>query len=67
MKDRYTNHSLRATSVSRMFRSGIAEKVIVDKSGHRSVAGVRAYELVSEVQEREAQLAIGLKEKFRLI
>ena len=30
---------------------------------HRSVAGVRAYEQVSEEQERKAQLAIGLKEK----
>ena len=27
------------------------------------MAGVRAYEQVSEEQEREAQLAIGLKEK----
>jgi N-formylglutamate amidohydrolase len=29
----YTNHSLRATSVSRMFQGGVPEKVVIDKSG----------------------------------
>ena len=46
-----------------MFRSGIAEKVIVDKSGHQSVAGVRAYEQVSEEQERESTVGYWTERK----
>ena len=29
----YTNHSLRATAITRMFNCGIPEKVIVETSG----------------------------------
>ena len=34
---RYTNHSLRATSVTRMFNNGIPKKVIAESSGHMHV------------------------------
>ena len=43
---RYTNHSLRATAITRMFNSGIAEKVIADTSGHRSMKALRCYIIV---------------------
>ena len=49
---RYTNHSLRATSASRLFASGIPEKVIQEKTGHHSLAGLRAYEKTTSTQER---------------
>lgn len=40
----YTNHSLRATSVSRLFAKNVPEKIIQEKSGHKSLAGLRVYE-----------------------
>jgi hypothetical protein len=51
-KSRYTNHSLRATSTTRLFNSEVQEKIIQEKSGHRSLAGLRAYEKVTVEQER---------------
>ena len=33
---KYTNHSLRATSTTRMFSGGVPEKLIADKTGHRA-------------------------------
>ena len=44
------NHSLRATGISRMYNSGIAEKLIMERSGHLSVGGVRQYERTSDQQ-----------------
>ena len=40
----YTNHSLRATAISRMYGGGIPEKVIIEKSGHKSIKALRTYE-----------------------
>ena len=51
---RYTNHSLRATSASRLFPDDVPEKVIQERTGHRSLAGLRAYERTTEDQERTA-------------
>ena len=39
-----SNHSLRATGISRMFSSGVPEKLIMERSGHISSDGVRMYE-----------------------
>ena len=33
---KYTNHSLRATSASRMFVSGVPEKIVAEVTGHKS-------------------------------
>ena len=51
----YTNHSLRATAMSRMYNSGVPEKVIADRSGHRSINGLRAYEHPNEELYRRAE------------
>ena len=48
---RYTNHSFRATSASRLFASNIP-KIIQEKTGHRSLVGLRAYERTTTEQER---------------
>ena len=40
----YTNHSLRATFVTRMFAASVPEKLIAEKSGHRSLKALRSYE-----------------------
>ncbi|KAK6174876.1 hypothetical protein SNE40_013441 [Patella caerulea] len=38
----FTNHSLRATCATRLFRSGVDEQLIAKTTGHRSNA-IRAY------------------------
>lgn len=45
-----TNHSLRATGATALFESGIPEKVIQERTGHRSVEALRTYEHISEKQ-----------------
>ncbi len=50
----YTNHSLRATAVTRMFNKGVPEKLIAEKSGHRSLKALRVYERTSVSQEKSA-------------
>ena len=51
---KYTNHSLRATAITRMFEGKIPEKVIADKSGHKSIQGLRCYERISVKQDQAA-------------
>ena len=40
----FSNHSIRATAVTRMYESGLTEKMIMKRSGYRSTDGVRAYQ-----------------------
>ena len=42
-----TNHSLRATSATRLFNAGADEQLIMERTGHRSVDGVRSYKRTS--------------------
>ena len=44
------NHSLRATSASRMFDANIPEKLIQERTGHRSLTALRLYERTSTQQ-----------------
>ena len=46
--DNKTNHSLRATGTSVMFRANIPEKIIQKITGHRSIEALRSYERISE-------------------
>ena len=41
---RYTNHSVRATAVTRMYENGVPEKFISEKSGDRNLKALRNYE-----------------------
>ena len=50
----YTNHCLLATAMTRMFNQGVPEKLIAEKSGHRSLEALRCYEHTSVAQERAA-------------
>lgn len=47
-----TNHSLRVTSATRLFQSGLDEQLIMSRTGHRSVEGVRAYKRVNSEQKQ---------------
>ena len=48
-----TNHSLRVTTATRLFQSGIDEQLIMDRTRHHSVDGIRRYKRVSEDQKQE--------------
>ena len=43
-----TNHSLRATCATRLFHANVDEQLIMERTGHRSVTGVRAYKRTSD-------------------
>ena len=44
----FTNHSLRATSATRLFDAGVDEQLIMAHTGHCSSAGVRSYKRISK-------------------
>ena len=54
---KFTNHSLRATSASRMYENDIPEQVIKEITGHRSEA-VRMYKRTPDVIRERASLTI---------
>ena len=45
-----TNHSLHATVTSRLYQSGVDEQLVMKRTGHRSLEGVRAYKRTSSKQ-----------------
>ena len=49
----YSNHSLRGTSATRMYRSNIDEQLIMEITGHRSLV-VCSYKRTSDEQRRVA-------------
>ena len=48
-----TNHSLRATTATRLYQAGVDEQLVMEKTGHRSVEGVRSYKRTSEHQQQQ--------------
>lgn len=49
----FTNHSLRATATSRLYHAGVDEQLVMERTGHRSIEGVRSYKRTSD-EQREA-------------
>ena len=45
-----TNDSLRATSATRLYQAGVDEQLIMERTGHRSLDGVRSYKRTSDEQ-----------------
>ena len=43
-----TNHSLRATAITSLFESGVDKQQIMERTGHRSLEGVRSYKRMSD-------------------
>ena len=43
-----SNHSLRASGATEMFRAGVPEKIIQERTGHRSLKALRTYERTTE-------------------
>lgn len=48
-----TNHSLRATTATRLYQYGVDEQLVMERTGHRSLEGVRSYKRTSD-EQREA-------------
>jgi len=61
----YTNHSLRATAITRMFTNGIPEKVIAETSGHRSTKALRCYEHTSVQQQQVVSRVINSSDSIQ--
>ena len=60
----YTNHSLRATTATILYKHNIPEQQIMETTGHRSLEGVRGYKRTTESQIQEASEIIqGMKNK----
>ena len=51
-----TNHSLRATSATRLFNAGADEQLIMERTGHRSVDGVRSYKRTSTSSPKTSRI-----------
>ena len=50
----YTNHSLRATAATRMFASGVPDKIIAEFTGHKSLKALQVYERTTIEQVKAA-------------
>ena len=59
---RYTNHSLRAMAITRMFTSGVEEEIIAETSGYKSTKALRAYKRTSEQQRKHVTSVINQTE-----
>ena len=46
----FTNHSLRAYGATKLFQSHVPEKLIQQRTGHRSLDALRLYERITESQ-----------------
>ena len=48
-----SNHSLRATGATRMLDAGVPEKVIMDRTGHHLLDGLKPYARVTDFQQQQ--------------
>ena len=53
----FTNHSLRSTAATKMYRSDIDEQLIMEITGHRSLA-VRSYKRTCNAQHKKASNSV---------
>ena len=47
-----TNHSLRATAATRLYASGVDEQLVMERTGHCSIEGIRSYKRTSSEQQQ---------------
>ena len=58
-----TNHSLRATAATALFKANVPGKVIQERTGHRSLDTLRKYECSTERQHGAASKTIAIREE----
>ena len=65
VKGEKSNHSLRVAGASSLFEAGVPERVIQERTGHKSIGALRVYEKVNvEQEEQVSKILCGSKEKF---
>jgi hypothetical protein len=60
---KYVPHSIRATAASILFDGGIDNKSAMAITGHRSEAGLRQYQTVTEIRKENLALVLNRKEE----
>ena len=58
-----SNHSLRATGATRLFESNVPEKLIQERTGHKSVDALRLYERTSVDQQKSVSTLLCVPKK----
>ena len=59
-----TNHSLRATSATCLYSSGVDEQLVMEQTGHCSTEGIRSYKrTLSEQQEAVSDILNNIAKK----
>ena len=60
-----TNHSLKAYGVMKACQCQVPEKLIMERSGHRSLQGLRQYERTTDSQEMQVcQILVSTKREY---
>jgi len=52
LHERKTNHSLRVSGTASLYKGGVPEREIQQRSGHRSLEALRKYECTGEKQHQ---------------
>ena len=55
---KYTNNSLRAYSITKLFQISVPDKLIMERSGHRVTEGLREYHRMNVLQELQVCTAL---------
>ena len=58
-----TNHSLRATATNALYKADVPEKVIQERTGHRSLDALRKYERSTERQHGTASKILAIRKE----
>ena len=53
-----TNHSVRATGASELFEAGVPEKIIKERTGHRSLEALHLYERTTKKQHQAVSVVL---------
>lgn len=53
-----TNHSLRPTGATTLFKANVPEKIIQNTTGHRSVEALHSYERALEDQQKASSMVL---------
>lgn len=57
-----TNYSLCATNATELFKRGVPEKIVQERTGHRSLDALRTYECSSAEQHKAASAILAMKQ-----
>ena len=55
------HHSLRATTATRLYAKGVDEQLVMERTGHRSIEGIRSYKPTSYEQQENISDILNIK------